>query len=201
MIFTIRHSANKILLSLLFVLICSNSAKSDATNLINEKIACNSNKSDDAVAFMKDFFKWYKTQSEYLNKIHVVNMNFKTNAPYRINFQETERYLSILKLSGYFSENYISYYRDYFKKIDLTLQKTKQNDGTVDGLDFDFILHSQEPESYLKNLDVIQLSVVNSSVSKVIIKMKTKLDPAYALELFYLTKVNGKYLIDKINAG
>jgi hypothetical protein len=159
-------------------------------------------KREDPVTFVRNFYKWYKTKFDYLDHhLYLVDMDFKKNTPYRINFTKTEEYLSILKSSGFFSDSYISYYRTYFKKIDLTLQKTKQNDGPVDGLDFDSIMHTQEPESYLANLNVIRLKLIYSTDKNAIVKMKTTLDPVESFQLLHLVKVNGKYLIDKITTS
>jgi hypothetical protein len=127
-----------------------------------------------------------------------VDMDLKNNTPYRINFVKTEEYLSVLKSSGFFSESYIMNARSQFKKIDFTLQKTKQNDGTVDGLDYDLILHSQEPEAMLENLSGIRLEIINTSKDKVIVKMKTKFNQD-TYSLYYLTKEGDKYQIDKID--
>jgi len=154
---------------------------------------------DKSTTFLRDFFIWYKTKFNYLDHhIYFVDMDLKGTNPYRVNFTKTEVYLSILKSSGYFSENYIQNARAYFKQIDLTLQKTKQNDGTVDGLDYDLIIHSQEPESMLADLAGIQLSVVNASEEKEIVKMKTKFN-VNTYSLYYLIKNNNKFKIDKID--
>lgn len=154
---------------------------------------------DKSTIFLQSFFKWYKTKFNYLDHhIYFVDMDLKNNTPYRINFAKTEEYLSILKSSGFFSESYIMNARSYFKKIDLTLQKTKQNDGTVDGLDYDLILHSQEPEAILENLSGIHLEIINTSKDRVIVKMKTKFNQD-TYSLYYLTKEGDKYQIDKID--
>jgi hypothetical protein len=154
---------------------------------------------DSSTIFLRRFFRWYKTKFDSLDHhIFPVVMDFKTNAPYRINFKETEKYLSILKLSGFFSDNYINSYRDYFRKIDLTLQKTKQNDGPVEGLDFDPIVHSQEPESILENLNNIWLRVVKFTENEITIKMLTPFN-VDTYSLYYLKKINNKYMIDKID--
>lgn len=152
-----------------------------------------------STAFLRSFFRWYKTKYNYLDHhIYFVDMDFKGNTPYKINFKKTEEYLSTLKSSGFFSENYLKNARAYFDKIDLDLQKTKQNDGTVDGLDHDLILHSQEPEAMLENLEGIQLEVISISENRVIVKMKTKFNQD-TYSLYYLTKNGDKYLIDKID--
>lgn len=161
--------------------------------------ADNPPKSADAITFVRNFYRWYQTKFDYIDHhLYLVDMDLKNPKPYRINFKKTEEYLSILKSSGFFSDSYINYYRQYFKEIDDTLKKTKQDDGTVDGLDYDLIMNSQEPESYLKNLNVIRLTIVSSTAENAVVKMKTTLDPVESYQLLYLTKVNGKFLIDKI---
>lgn len=153
----------------------------------------------DATAFLKRFFKWYKTQFEYLDhQIFPVDMDFKSHKPYRINFNETEKYLSALKASGFFSDEYIMNTRAYFKAVDGKLKKTKQNDGPVDGLDYDVIINSQEPESILENLEELKLTLVKSTTKYVAVKMTTKFHQN-THSLYTLKKNGSKYLIDKID--
>lgn len=160
--------------------------------------AITTNQSDNAVIFLRSFFKWYKTQYKYLDQMHIVKMDTSTNIPYRIDFAVANKYLSILKSSGYFSDKYINNYRVYLNKIDLTLQKTKQNDGTVDGLDFDPIMCTQEPESILEDLNIINLRIVRTTDNTVVVRLNTKYDRNGRYQLFYLSNINGKFLIDKI---
>lgn len=156
-------------------------------------------KEEDPVTFLKSFFKWYKTKVDYLNNhIFTVNMDFKNNTPYRVNFKQVEKYLNVLKTSGFFSDDYINNYREYFKKVDLTLQKTKQNDGTVDGLDYDPILHSQEPNSMLENLNNFKLTILKSVHRETTIKVETPFNVDSYL-IYHLKKTDGKYLITKID--
>src|ERR1700761_1825838 len=59
------------------------------------------------VEFLRGFFKWYRTKFEYLDHhIQYVDAGYKVGTPYRVNFHETERYLSNLKISGFFSDGY-----------------------------------------------------------------------------------------------
>lgn len=157
------------------------------------------NEDSDAREFVKSCLKWYKTRIHYINtSIHFVDINMQRPTTYRINYNETEKYLSILKSSSFFSDKYLNYYRSYFQKIDSNFQKTKQDDGEPEGLDFDLIMHSQEPESILQNLNEIHLIVLKSSTNdKVLVKMKTKFD-LNAFSLFELSKTNNSYIIDKI---
>lgn len=153
----------------------------------------------DATVFLKGFFKWYKTKFEYLDhQIFPVDMDFKSNKPYRINFKETENYLSFLKSSGFFSDEYIINNRSYFKAIDEKLKKTKQNDGPVDGLDYDIVINSQEPEVILEDLNGFKFTVVRSSNDYVAVKITTKFNQN-TYSIYTLKKNGSKYLINKID--
>ena len=174
--------------------ICDVKAESPKENIIYS-LSQSDNK---AISFMNSFYKWYKTKYKFLNSIPLVKMDDNPNIPYSMNYNSTERYLSVLKSSGFFSDTFISYYRNYFKKIDAMFKKTKQNDGPVDGLDYDFIMHSQEPESYLTDLNNLRLTVVNNLPNKVVIKVKSKYD-LKSYQLFTLEKLNNRHLIGKID--
>jgi len=198
---------NSLLISVLLIMIVLDSnakiisfkAKSLEAYVIKECPRTQITDKDSSIAFLKTFFKWYKTNFEYLDHhIYPVKMDLKNHTPYRINFNETEKYLSILKSSAFFSDDYINFYRAYFKKIDVKLQKTKQNDWPVDELDYDLIVHSQEPESILQDLNIIKLTLIRSKPKETIIKMLTPYDQDTYL-LFHLKTINGKYLIDKVD--
>lgn len=191
----------------LFLLLCIFSLNINAINVKSKNLnkfhvsagLSESQQNDSSILFLRRFFKWYQTKYDYLDHhIFPVTTDYKNNTPYRIDLKETEKYLSVLKSSGFFSDNYINHKRQYFKEIDSMLQKTKQSDGTVDGLDYDPVVHSQEPESILEKLATIQLDVVSRSGNRIIVKMKTKFNEDTYL-LYYLTKDGDKYLIDKID--
>lgn len=188
---------------LLSILLFSGSVKNcNAENIHNRRSVLRGlsrNERESPVTFLRLFFKWYKTKFDYLDhQIHPVDVGIHDNSPYKINFKETEKYLATLRSSGFFSDNYINRYRDHFNKIELTLKKTKQNDGPVDGLDFDPIVHSQEPEAILEDLNKIQLSILKSEGNKVTVKVKTQFD-VDTNSLYYITKNGDKYQIDKID--
>jgi len=190
------------LLLIVFILLNQYSNANYIKHVSSNLVFDTPNSNEKAVVFVRDFLKWYKTKYGYLyHTLRFIDLDLKHPAPYKINYRETEEYLSALKNSGFFSKNYLNYYKSYFKAIDLKLQKTKQNDGPVDGLDSDLIMHTQEPESYLNHLNVLQLSQVKSSGNSriVIVKMKTNYNNGGSL-LFYLIEANGKYLIDKIES-
>ena len=186
----------------LLVLLTASILSGHAKNVRPEKTPVKkhfSSQQNNPVDFLKGFFKWYRTKFEYLDHhMQYVDAGYKSNTPYRVNFHETERYLSLLKSSGFFSDGYINHCRAYFKQIDLTLQQTKQSDGTVHGLDYDFMMHSQDTKPLFDDLDKISLTVTNPAPHNVTIKVQTPLNQDSYL-LYYLTKVGDKYFIDKID--
>lgn len=192
---------NKIKIGLIFIAIACKGSAANTTYRIYEKnyTVLNKRQESNTIVFLKTFFKWYKTKFEYLDhQIFPVDMDFKSHKPYRINFKETEKYLSVLKSSGFFSDDYIMNTRAYFKAVDEKLKKTKQNDGPVDGLDYDVIVNSQEPESILENLEGLKLTVVKSTANYVAVKMTTKFHQN-THSLYTLKRTGTKYLIDKVD--
>jgi hypothetical protein len=187
------------LLLLLTASILSSYAKNIRPEKIPVKKHFSSQQNNSAVDFLRGFFKWYRTKFEYLDHhIQYVDAGYKSNTPYRVNFHETERYLSILKSSDFFSNNYINHARSYFKQIDLALQQTKQSDGDVNGLDYDFMMHSKDTKPLFDDLDKITLTAINTTPGGATIKVQTPFNQDSYL-LYYLTRIGDRYLIDKID--
>ncbi len=142
-----------------------------------------------------NFLKWYKENEKRLSKIQLVNMPpiEETNSFYTVNFDETERYLTELKESGFVSDKYLEQWRDYFKKADIKLRQDPVNDGPPDGFEFDFILRTQDIDETLEAINNPKL------ISSQIIKDNAivKLNIVMRLE-YKLTKHGDKWLIDDI---
>ena len=166
--------------------------------MVDDQVTGNKIETKNPIVFMDFFYKWYKTKYQQLNHIETVKIDMIKNTPYRMDYAKVEEYLSDLKSGGFFSDNYINDYRRYFATIGKKLEKTQQIDGTVNGLDYDIIMHSQEPESYLNNMNWIHLSVVKSNQSSTIVKVKTEYSANNVYQLIYLTKTPKSYLIEKI---
>lgn len=107
-----------------------------------------------------NFFKWYRSNADRLKKIKLVDkITVDTASYYAVNFTATEQYLAELQKSGFVSDQYIGYWRNYFSKCDNDLHKTSQNTGTAKGFDIDFVMLSKE---YEEDLSKIEQSTVNS---------------------------------------
>ena len=107
-----------------------------------------------------NFFQWYRNNVNQLKKIKLVDkITVDTVSYYAVNFTATEQYLAEMKKSGFVSEEYIRYWRNYFKKRDEDLHKTPQHTGTAKGFDIDFVMLAKE---YEEDLSTIEQSTVNS---------------------------------------
>lgn len=143
------------------------------------------------ITLIRNFLKWYQLNYIEINSISLVDLKEDSlAAQYEINLKNIERYLDIFKKSGYVSEVYINNMRDYFKKANENLLKTKQNDGPPEGFESDLVLFTQEPEDILKHLNSIKIEQISINKCKV---------HSLASDLIFTLKFqNGNFLIDKI---
>jgi len=154
------------------------------------------NNRPDCLNNIKGFLKWYKTNYERISKLQdetVALVGKGTASQYRVNFKNVEKYINALRASGYFSELFFQHKRQYFKKADEKLLKTKQNDGPPEGFEYDFILFTQEPEIILDNIDSLKLAVVQSGVIKLMVNDHNL--------LFSVNEKNDKCLFNDITFG
>jgi len=148
----------------------------------------------ESVQAVYNFLLWYKNNYDAINKVELINntgMNADTSKYYSVNFNGTEKYLKMLKSSGYISEKYIEKWRKYFLEHDENFKKIRQNDGPPDGFEYDFVLLTQDDAfSRIDNPKLIDVKEnALSSVVKIDVLVKLK---------FSLTKNNNKWQIDTI---
>ena len=89
----------------------------------------------------------YSELSDIFNKI--VDFDFEGGGYYEINMENVYLYISKFQNSGYFSDNYIKNLENSFEEIKNNLEENKQNDGAVEGMDYDWFLATQEMDYYL----------------------------------------------------
>ena len=63
---------------------------------------------------------------------------------------------------GYFSENYIKSLEDRIETVKNDLEKNKQNDGVVEGMEADWFLRTQEVDYILDMIDKMELKDIKS---------------------------------------
>jgi len=116
------------------------------------------------------FLNWY---NDHLNEFQNINFIKTSNDGYKIDSISVEKFLMKLKSSDLVSDNYIQWFKIYFKKCNDNFKKTKQNDGPPLGLDADLIMWSNSDyEKELLNLDKVQITEEYINNEKARIKLK-----------------------------
>lgn len=105
----------------------------------------------------KEFLKWYKTNFEKINKIQLINFDLNdTTSFYTLNNNIAAQYITYIKNSNLFSNEYIENLNKYLLEKGAYLNKIKQKDGPPIGFDFDLILFTHEQNYYLDNINELQ---------------------------------------------
>lgn len=114
----------------------------------------------DCSATPKEFLTWYKANYDQVNHIQFAPLTANDIAGYyRVNFDSVAKYQQHLKASGYFSDKFLADQLQYFKTVSHELEKSHQNDGPPEGLEYDLLLYTQEPELWLT--DTLQFKPVD----------------------------------------
>ena len=146
-----------------------------------------------------EFLKWYKTNINTVGRINMVNNNgnalVDSTKLYSVNFDSTEKYLSLLKRSGFISDKYMNKWRKHFTQADKDYKSNPQFDGPPEAFDFDLIMCSQEYDDDLKNIDKARVvdEVTNSVNSVLTFEFPSKMQLEYTL-----SNNKGKWEIDDI---
>jgi hypothetical protein len=131
-------------LLLLTIISCQdNTGKKISSDTIADSVKI----SVDQTELLKNYFTWYNDHMKELYKFNLVKNcpnNGDTTQVYRVDFNETEKWLKTFQSSGYVSDNFISTWRDYFAKCDKEFIEEKACDGPPSGFDYDFIYNSQD---------------------------------------------------------
>ena len=95
--------------------------------------------------------RWYAENYSGLNDIFnkIVDFDFEGGGYYEINMENVYLYIAKFKNSGYFSDNYIKNLENSFEEIKKNLEENKQNDGSVEGMEADWFLATQDIDYYL----------------------------------------------------
>ena len=108
--------------------------------------------------------RWYAENyieiNEAFNKI--ADFDFEGGGYYKFNMENAYIYMSKFENSGYFSENYIKSLEDRIETVKNDLEKNKQNDGVVEGMEADWFLRTQEVDYILDMIDKMELKDIKS---------------------------------------
>ena len=115
-------------------LVVTDSIKTKESNVIIEKQT------------IIDFIKFYSNNYDSLYQEDFVKSD---NKYYRIDFDNVNLFIQKISNTGFLSKKYIEKIKLKFKKIDSLLTIEKQYDGVPEGLEYDFILQTQEVDEVL----------------------------------------------------
>ncbi len=184
------------LFTILIILFTSCSNKEENSNTITNS---NTEVSSDSSALdqIKKLYQWYRENQNIQNCLVNNSCNEVVDSTkfYSVNFEATEKYLAKLKSTNCFSENYFSYWRNYFKKCEDDFKSNPANEGPPDGFDYDFLTNSQDFEEELKFVEKAKISkVVNDGSTKIV-----TIEFATGAKLkFHLSSKDNLWLIDRI---
>ena len=150
-----------------------------------------------AVNTIINFYKWYRN-NQNIQQCLVGNSCgeiFDSTKLYSVDFKATEKYLATLKNTGYISDKYISYWRDYFKECSENFKKNRAYDGPPEGFDYDFITNSQDFELELNTVEKAKISKVIDTNDKKTITLEFITGNKISFEL---SQIANKWYIDKI---
>jgi hypothetical protein len=149
------------------------------------------------------FLKWHKKEdstptSESKTSPSLTKGGYPdSTTQLRIDTAGVAAYQNYLRKSGYFSETFLAYVRDYYLAIDKDLEKGSKMNALikVNGLDVDVLLQTYDTSDILDHIDKAHLDhcyiVYNKAIARLTISSVVKM-------VFTLTKTRNKWLIDYI---
>lgn len=142
------------------------------------------------------FLNWYTLNKPSIDSIMLVpaSLDDDPDNAYFVNMDNLERFLQMIKSSGYLSEHYISTLKKYIVNCDLEMRKINQTDGPPEGLEFDLILRTNETANTISKIESgIHFSDFHIQRNKVTVKVEL----VYVLS-FELVKNGGRWSILRI---
>lgn len=150
---------------------------------------------------VRKFLSWYVTNHDRLPGDFVENVLSQDSTKfYSVNIAGTEKWLTAVQRSGYFSKVYLQDWRNYFQQYADTLRLLKQNDGPPRGFEYDFLLLSQEPDTRVAELQQGTFTAKFPKPNRALVEMRGPQRDGWREGLkFTLSKDNtGQWLIDSI---
>ena len=127
--------------------------------------------------------------------------NGDTTDVYKIDFKVAEQYLGAFRSSGFVSEKYLSNEMGSIQKADSAMQADRQSVGPPQGINYDRVTFSQDPDADLEKLLRTEPTVkINGGTAQVYFAQLSKsedLREGADLEIT-LAQQQGKWLIENI---
>jgi hypothetical protein len=179
------HSIVILLLVIVSFTGCTDGSANNTKNSNDKTIRCQP-------STIREFLNWYEDHYEGVSAIQVVSLaGEEDTARYKVDNTNAAAYISQLRSSGYFSEQYLNNQLQYFKERESIFSRSRQSDGVPVGFEADLLLFTQEPEALLEQYKALPIEEVN--------KQQYKLVTADHNLLFDMVEQNGKCVINKIS--
>ena len=154
---------------------------------------------------VEQFLTWYAPKRESLGRLPMVpawlSDDGDTTDIYKVDFKVVGQYLGVFRASGFVSENYLFNEQKEFQKADSVMRANRQFGGPAEGLNYDRVVFSQDPDADLaKLLRTKPLVATRGDTSRVLFSQLPKpedLREGADLE-FLLIKQQDKWVIEGI---
>ena len=154
---------------------------------------------------VEQFLTWYAPKRESLGSLPMVpawlSDDGDTTDIYKVDFKVVGQYLGVFRASGFVSENYLFNEQREFQKADSVMRANRQFGGPAEGLNYDRVVFSQDPDADLaKLLRTKPLVATRGDTSRVLFSQLPKpedLREGADLE-FLLIKQQDKWVIEGI---
>lgn len=185
-----------IILIFSIILITSCSENSSIENRASNEVETSVSTDSAALKTIINFYTWYRSNPNIQNCLvnNACGDVFDSTKFYSVNFEATEKYLSVLKNTNYISDNFINYWRAYFKKCEEDFKSNPSNEGPPDGFDFDFLTNSQDFEEELNTVEKATIVESKQIEGKLFLTILFVTGNKLKVEL---SQHDGKWLIDK----
>jgi hypothetical protein len=186
-----------LIITMTLLLACQAKSKSEFAEVITaNETSAESITTTEPVQTVISFLKWYKVNYKDLNGEDLVDYKEyggDTTKYYSVNFDKADKYLEKLKSSKLLTVGYLEAMKLHFLECDKNFQEFLQNEGPPAGFDYDQVLLTQEIDDTISALDKPTVINVSETSGKAVVNVDI-----YMNRSFKLSKIDGKWLIDKI---
>lgn len=114
---------------------------------------------DPAAAIVKPFFQHYRAHMQKHSYDFVSGGYPLRHSFYHLNKPQVAAYLGAVAQCGPVSSAYLARLQAHFQQVKQQLARTPQDDGEIEGLEYDLVSHDGDDDDFYLSLDTAQLSL------------------------------------------
>ncbi|RYU86842.1 hypothetical protein EWM62_16965 [Mucilaginibacter terrigena] len=143
------------------------------------------------------YLYWYISHKSKLDRINIFQADTASDTDnYKVDFKRVNFYLNQIKKSGFVSEKYIDTLKKAYLAADEKLNLHPQNDGPIQGFEYDPILGIQEETEITQNVN--EFKVISNSIKDDHAVVLGKISDTLWIR-FDLSKTDKKWLINAMH--